>query len=50
MSNSRKVALKGSDRVPLQGARAISPTDPHQLIEISVILKHRQPLVSRTIH
>ncbi len=44
MSNSRKVALKGSDRVPLQGARAIGPTDPHQLIEISVILKHRQPL------
>ncbi len=44
MSNSRKVALTGSERVPLQGARAIGPTDPHQLVEISVILKHRQPL------
>lgn len=44
MSNPRKVSLKGSERVPLQGARAIGATDPHQLIEISVILKHRQPL------
>jgi kumamolisin len=44
MSSSRKVALNGSERVPLPGARAIGPTDPHQLIEISVILKHRQPL------
>jgi kumamolisin len=44
MSNSKKVSLKGSDRVLLSGARAIGPTDPHQLMEISVILKHRQPL------
>jgi kumamolisin len=46
MSNPRKVALKGSDRVPLPGARAIGPTDPHQLIEISVILSHRQALAT----
>ncbi len=46
MSNPRKVALKGSERVPLPGARAIGPTDPHQLIEISVILRHRQPLTT----
>ncbi len=44
MSNSRKFALKGSDRVQLQGERAIGPTDPHQLVEVSVILRHRQPL------
>ncbi|MGA2886647.1 MAG: S53 family peptidase [Terracidiphilus sp.] len=48
MSNSRKVDLKGSERVPLEGARAIGPTDPHQLIEISVILKHRKPLAMPT--
>jgi kumamolisin len=48
MPNPRKVALKGSERVSLPGARAIGPTDPHQLVEISVILKHRQPL--ETIH
>ena len=46
MPNPNNVALKGSERVPLPGARAIGPTDPHQLIEISVILKHRQPLES----
>jgi kumamolisin len=46
MSNPKKVALKGSERVPLPGARSIGPTDPHQLIEISVILRHRQPLTT----
>ena len=49
MANSRNVALKGSERVALQGARAIGPTDPHQLIEISVILKHRQPLATASV-
>jgi len=44
MANSRNVALKGSERAPLTGARVIGRTDPHQLIEISVLLKHRQPL------
>ena len=48
MATSRN-SIKGSERIPLQGARAIGPTDPHQLIEISVILKHRQPLdITRT--
>jgi kumamolisin len=44
MSNTQKVPLKGSERVLLTGSRAIGPTDPHQLIEISVLLKHRQNL------
>ena len=44
MSNTAKIPIKGSERTPLAGARAVGPTDPHQLIEISVILKHRQPL------
>ena len=44
MSNSTKVPVKGSERVLVPGAQAIGPTDPNQLIEISVILKHRQPL------
>jgi len=46
MSNSRRIALNGSDRVPLPGARVIGPTDPHQLMQVSVILKHRQPLAN----
>ncbi|MGA3047092.1 MAG: S53 family peptidase [Terracidiphilus sp.] len=44
MSNSKKIPLKGSELASLPGARAIGPTDPHQLIEISVVLKHRQSL------
>ena len=49
MSNSVTIPIKGSERTPLAGARAVGPTDPHQLIEVSVIIKHRQPLeVSRS--
>jgi kumamolisin len=44
MLNSAKVPVKGSERTTLPEARMIGPTDPHQLIEISVVLKHRQPL------
>jgi len=44
MSNSRKVILKGSDRVPLPGTLPIGSTGPRQLIEISVILPYRQAL------
>jgi kumamolisin len=44
MSNSNQVSLKGSERSPLAGAHATGATDPHQLVEISVILKRRQPL------
>jgi kumamolisin len=44
MAKSQKVTLKGTEHTPMPGARAIGPTSPHQLIEISVILKHRQPL------
>jgi kumamolisin len=44
MSNSQKIPLNGTEHASLPGANAIGPTDPHQLIEVSVILKHRQPL------
>jgi len=44
MPNSRKIPLAGTEKIALQGARVIGPTDPHQLIEVSVVLKHRQPL------
>lgn len=44
MANTGRVALRGSERAPLHGARSIGPTDPHQLIEVSVLLKHRQSL------
>jgi kumamolisin len=44
MSNSNRVSLKGSERHALAGAHATGATDPHQIIEVSVILKHRRPL------
>ena len=44
MAKSQKVSLKGTEHTPMPGARAIGPTSPHQLIEISVVLKNRQPL------
>lgn len=44
MSNAKKSALRGTEHATMPGARAIGPTDPHQLIEVSVILKHRNQL------
>lgn len=44
MPSPKRVSLAGSERMALSGARVIGPTDPHQLIEVSVVLKHRQPL------
>lgn len=46
MANAKKVHLAGTEHIPLSDARTIGPTDPHQLIEISVVLKHRQALPS----
>ncbi len=43
-TNSKKTSLKGTEHNMLPGARALGPTDPHQLIEISVVLKHRAAL------
>ena len=42
MSESKRIPLAGTEHMAPPGARAIGPTDPHQLIEVSVILKHRQ--------
>jgi len=44
MSSSKRVSLKGSERTALPGAHITGATDPHQLIEVSVILNHRTPL------
>jgi kumamolisin len=44
MSNSKKIAIKGTEHAMLHGARVIGPTDPHEIIPISVVLKHRKQL------
>ncbi|HWE85818.1 MAG TPA: S53 family peptidase [Terracidiphilus sp.] len=46
MANSKKIAIAGTEHTLAPGARAIGPTDPHQLVEVSLILKHRQPLAA----
>ena len=44
MSNAKRIALKNTEYAMLPGARAIGPSDPHQIVEASVILKHRNSL------
>jgi kumamolisin len=44
MTDSNKIALTGSERAPLSGATLVGPTDPNQLVEVSVIIKQRREL------
>jgi kumamolisin len=46
MSNSKKIPLQGTEHISPPGVRAIGPSDPHQTIEISVVLKNRKSLPS----
>ena len=43
-STPAKVALSGSERAPLEGAKLAGPADPHQLVEISIVVKQRRHL------
>ncbi|WP_263351165.1 S53 family peptidase [Acidicapsa acidisoli] len=44
MTESNKIPLAGSERAPLSGASLVGPTDPNQLVEVSVVLKQRREL------
>jgi kumamolisin len=44
MTETNKIALPGSQRAPLPGAQLVGPTDPNQLVEVSVVLKQRREL------
>lgn len=44
MSSTKRVAIKGTEHASIPGSRAIGPTDPHQIIGVSVLLKHRQAI------
>ena len=48
MAQVKKVSLRGSEYAALPGAHSVGPIDPHQLIEVSMILKHRQALPKLT--
>ena len=43
-TSNKKISLKGTEHVLMPGARAIGPTDPHQNIEISIVLRNRSTL------
>ena len=44
MADSNKIVLPGSERTPVAGATQLGPTDPAQLVEVSVVLKQRREL------
>jgi kumamolisin len=44
MSELNQIALSGSERAPRSGATIVGPTDPNQLVEVSVVLKQRREL------
>jgi len=44
MSSTKRVAIQGTEHASIPGSRAIGPTDPHQIIEVSVLLKHRRSM------
>jgi kumamolisin len=44
MAESSKIALSGSERAPLSGATLVGPTDPNQIVEVSIVLKQRREL------
>ena len=44
MAEQEKTALSGSERVALSGSTVVGPTDPNQLVEISIVVKQRRPL------
>jgi kumamolisin len=44
MLNSKRIAIKGTEHALIPGSRPIGPTEPHRLMEVSVVLKHRQSL------
>lgn len=48
MANVKRIAIRGTEHAMLSEARPVGPIDPHQLIEVSVILKHRQELPKLT--
>src|SRR6202021_259428 len=44
MAYLNKVALVGSERTPMSGATLVGPTDPSQMVQVSIVLKPRRPL------
>jgi kumamolisin len=48
MSDERRVPLPGSERAPRAGARPAAPADPAERVEVTVVLRPREPLPEPT--
>ena len=44
MADESRIALRGSEKAPVPGASVVGPSDPAQVIEVSVVLKQRREL------
>jgi len=44
MTDSSKIALPGSERALLSGATLVGPTDPNQVVDVSIVVKQRREL------
>ncbi|MBE7209920.1 MAG: S8/S53 family peptidase [Gluconacetobacter diazotrophicus] len=46
-SSSKRVALAGTEKRPMAGARVLGPVDPQQRLGVSVLVRSRRPLDGR---
>jgi kumamolisin len=44
MADQSKIALSGSHKAAMSGASVVGPTDPNQIVEVSIVLKQRREL------
>ncbi len=41
MSSKNRIAIKGSERKPLSGARKVGPADPKEIVQVTVLVRRR---------
>lgn len=41
MPSKNRIAIKGSERAPLPGARKVGPADPQELVQVTVLVRRR---------
>jgi hypothetical protein len=46
-TSANRVALSGSERKPMPGARAVEPADPTERISVTVVVRSKRPRTRR---
>src|SRR5712692_204810 len=41
MASEKRIAIRGSERSPLPGARRVGPADPGELVQVTVVVRRR---------